>query len=162
MDAGNVLRIDVVPDLRGGFLVNRTPHLLIAFPGIRRLLGNPRRVFFQNIPQRPGNLVDIRLGLLQFVRIQIYILHRLRGCQQFHVAVKNVPPLGHHGGGAGLVPQSKVRVIVVVPDHQAVQPRPHRHKCRQTQQQCRQHHPPVLARIQPQAVILCFHGPPPS
>ena len=64
MDAGNAFRIDVVPDFPGGFLVNGGPHLLIALAGIPGLLRNPRRILFQNFPQRPGQVVNIRLGLL--------------------------------------------------------------------------------------------------
>ena len=69
MDAGNVLRIDVVPDFGSGFLADKGTHLLIALPGVSGLFRDPRRVFFQNFPQRLSQIPNVRLGLLQLVGV---------------------------------------------------------------------------------------------
>ena len=164
MDAGNVVLIDVSPDFPRRFRVDPGTHLLIALSGVRRLPGDPLGVFFQNGAQSLGNIVDVRFGLLQLMGVQVHIFHGDGSGKHIHVPIKNISPPGADGGGAGLVSQGKPCVVVVIPDHQAVQPQPHRHKGRNSQHQRRQQHPPVLPGADAQAVIAFLplpHGHPP-
>ena len=53
VDARNVLPVDVIPDFPGGGFVDSGSHLLVALAGVGGLLGNPGRVFAQNLAQNP-------------------------------------------------------------------------------------------------------------
>ena len=163
MNAGNALFIDVIPDDSGGFLVNAGADLLVAPLDVHRLLLDPGGILSQDFPQRPGNFGNIRLGLLQLVRVEVHILHADGGRQNVHVPVEDVPPVGGHRRRAGLVAQSEGGIVIVIRHHQAVQPKPHRQEGQRPQQRGYQHDAPVLTAVQPQAVkfpLLPPHKPP--
>ena len=154
MNPGDLIFIDVSTDFSGSFLVSPGADLLVTLFVFHRLLGNPGRVLVQQLPQSLGKGFDVRLGLLQLVRVQIHVLHTHRGGQNVHVPVQDVPPVGGDGGGAGLVAQRLGGIVVILFNHQLVQPQTHRHKRQQPHHQHHQQNPPVLSTVQPQAVIL--------
>ena len=126
MDTGYIILIDVVADQRGGLFVHPGTDLLIALLQIHRLLGDPRRIFSQDLSQHPGDLRNVRFGLLQFMRIQIYVFHTDRCGQHVHVPVVDIPTVCCDRCCAGLVPQRQVRIVIIIPNHQVVQPQSHR------------------------------------
>ena len=161
MNAGDMLLIDIVPDSGSGFLTDGGTHLLIPFSGIRCLLRNPFRLFFQNFSKGLGNLTDISLRLLQLMGVQIDIFHRNRSRQNIHIPVEDISPVGCDGCCAGLIAQGKIRIVIIIPNHQSVQPQRNRDECKHSQQQRHQHHPGMLPGIQTQAIILLLHSLPP-
>ena len=69
MDALDVIFIDVIADLRRAFLIDTAADLLIALLQVLGLLGDPRRIFSQNLSQNRGDGLRILSCLLQFMGI---------------------------------------------------------------------------------------------
>ena len=69
MDALDVIFIDVIADLRRARFIDTAADLLVALFQVLRLLGDPRRIFLQNLTQHSGDCLRILPRLLQFVGI---------------------------------------------------------------------------------------------
>ena len=154
MDAGYVVFIDKGPDLSGCLFLHPGADLFIAAFEVLRLFLDPGGVLLQDLPQFPGDHRDVRFGLFQFMGIQVYIFHADGGGQNVHIPVQDVPPVAADGSAAALVPQGLPGIIVIIPDHQAVQPPQHRQKQCNTQHQHHQADPSVLAGVPAQAVVF--------
>ena len=156
MDAGNVLFLNVVPDLRGGVLRDTAAHLFIAAAEILSLLQNPPGIPFQQRAKKGGNPRQVRLGLLQLMGVQIDILHALRRRQNIHVPIVHIAPVGGRRRGTGLIVQGLGGVIVIIHHHQPVQSCRHSQKAQHAKHQRRQSDPPVLGTVHTYPAINWF------
>ena len=151
MNACNIVFIDEGSDFFRGLCINAAADLLIALFPIRRLLRDPCRIFFKNLPQCVGNQRNVLLRLFQFMGIQIHIFNTDRGCQNIHVPVINITAAGSNRSCTGLVAQRFGRVIVVLRHHELIQLGNHRQKYQNPQQRHHQHNALMLTGICPQA-----------
>ena len=157
MDACYVVFIHKCPDLRRTFLIDAGSDLLVTLLQICSLLPNPRRILFEDFSQHIGNTVNILLRLFQFVRIQINVLHTGRGCQNIHIPVVDIAPLGRDCRGSGLIAQCLRRIIVVLNYHELIKLRHNRQKRQNSQHHRHPHDTLMLAGICPESA--CFPGP---
>ena len=158
MDARNALFVNEAADPSGSFLIDSRCYLLIADPVIQRLLPDPLRVLPQNFPQLPGDLSDIRLGLLQLPGVEIYILHRHIRCQQVHIPVVDIPPAGSDRGCPGLIAQGQSGIVIIIDDHQVVQPTDHQQHPADPQDSHDQHQPDMLGAVQAHSFVGLLFG----
>ena len=158
MDARNALFVNEAADPSGSFLIDSRCYLLIADPVIQRLLPDPLRVLPQNFPQLPGDLSDIRLGLLQLPGVEIYILHRHIRCQQVHIPVVDIAPAGSDRGCPGLIAQGQSGIVIIIDDHQVVQPPEHQQHTADSQDSHDQHQPDMLGAVQAHSFVGLLFG----
>ena len=160
MDAGYVVFIDEGPDLRSSFFFHPAGDLLIALGGIFALLQDPGGVLFQDLPQSLRNFFQILPGLLEFMGIQVYILHPHRGGKNIQVAIVNFPPVGTDNGGSGLIAQCKIRIVLISADHQLIQPPDHGNERNASQQSHHRQNPLMMATVQADTLMfLLFSAP---
>ena len=126
VDAGNSILIDIRADFPSGVLVHAPTDLHVAAAGLPRLLCDPGGLPVQHGGQVFRNFLYIRPGLLQLPGVQVNMFHADGSGQQVHIAVIDLPPPGRDGSGAGLVPKRQSCVVIVVFDHQVIQPPGHR------------------------------------
>ena len=121
LEAGDIVFIDIASDFSGSLAVNAGTDLLITLSGILCLFLDPCWILPQNFTQRRCDRRDILLRLTQLMGVQVHIFHADGGCQNIHIPVVDIAPLGTHCGGAGLISQSFSRVVVILRHHELVQ-----------------------------------------